>query len=63
LTPRGDRSDDPFYSPDAWTESEVRPEDGVLVVKLSADSVRENLLLLHRAVAFARTHPRVVPPF
>jgi len=47
---------DPFYLADGWIQSEVKSENGFLVVKLSADTVWQNLIVLRRATAFADAH-------
>jgi hypothetical protein len=54
---------DPFYLPDGWIDSEVTEEDGLLVVKLSAETTWQNLIVLHRAVAFANAHPPATAPY
>lgn len=47
---------DPFYLVNGWIDSQVSSEDGFLVVKLRADSIWQNLIVLRRATAFAKTH-------
>jgi hypothetical protein len=54
---------DPFYLPDGWIDSHVTEEDGFLVVKLSADTTWQNLIVLHRAVASANAHRLATAPY
>jgi hypothetical protein len=49
-------ADDPFYLADGWLDSQVGSEDGMLVVKLRADTIWRNLVVLQRATAFAHAH-------
>jgi hypothetical protein len=54
--------DDPYFLPDAWVDIDVKPEDGLLAVRLTADKVPQNLALLHRATAFADAHRTATTP-
>jgi hypothetical protein len=47
---------DPFYLADDWIDSQVTSEEGLLVVKLRADGIGRNLIVLRRATAFANAH-------
>jgi hypothetical protein len=53
---------DPYFLPDAWVDIDVKPENGFLAVRISADKVWQNLEVLHRATAFADVHRAVVGP-
>jgi hypothetical protein len=48
--------DDPYSLPGAWVDIDVKPEDGNLAVRVTADRVPQNLALVHRAMAFADAH-------
>jgi hypothetical protein len=45
--------DDPYGFPGAWVDVDVSPEGDDLAVTLRADTVPNNIRLLHRAIAFA----------
>jgi hypothetical protein len=49
-------ADDPFYLPDTWIDSDVKVEQGLFVVTLTAPKVWQNLAVLRRATAFAKEH-------
>jgi hypothetical protein len=55
-------ADDPFYLPDTWVDIDVRGENGLLAVRLSADRIWQNLAVFHRATAFAETHRAASSP-
>jgi hypothetical protein len=44
--------DDPYGFPGAWVDIDVNPEGNNLAVTLRADTVSNNIRLLHRAMAF-----------
>jgi hypothetical protein len=48
--------DDPYYLPDTWLDIDAKVEQGLLVVRLSASRIGQNLAVLHRATAFADAH-------
>ena len=50
-------ADEPYWLPDAWVDIHVQPDDGGMAVTVSAQSIPEGLKVLHRATAFAETHP------
>lgn len=56
-------ADDPFYLPDTWVDSDVKTEQGLYVVTVSAEKIWQNLALLHRATAFANAHHEVLSSF
>jgi hypothetical protein len=43
---------DPYFLPDAWVVIDVKSQDGNYVAELSADTVSNNLRILHRANEF-----------
>lgn len=53
---------DPYILPDTWLDIDVKSENGLFAVRLSAEKVWQNLALLHRAIAFADAHPRSTNP-
>jgi hypothetical protein len=55
-------ADDPYWLPDAWLDIDVKPENGNFVVVVRADNVPDGLHVLHRATAFADTHPTMIDP-
>ncbi len=53
---------DPYWLPDAWVNIDVKPEDGNFAVTLSADSIHDNLRVLHRASRYADDHTLATEP-
>jgi hypothetical protein len=49
-------ANDPYWLPGAWLDIDVVPEQGNFAVTLHAAEIRDNLLVLARAEAFARAH-------
>lgn len=49
-------ADDPFWLPNSWVTIDVKPEAGNLLLTLGGDTVTDNLVILHRATAFAAQH-------
>lgn len=56
-------ADDPFFLPNAWVDSDVKAEQGLYVVTITADKIWQNLALLRRANAFANAHREVSSSF
>jgi hypothetical protein len=47
---------DPYWLPERWVNIDVKPENGALVVTVSADTIRDNLLVLSRANHYGDDH-------
>lgn len=56
-------ADDPFYLPNTWVDTDVKVEEGLYVLTVSADKIWQNLALLRRATAFASAHREVSASF
>jgi hypothetical protein len=52
----GQIPNDPYWLPDTWVSIDVKTEEGNFVATLSADTVHDNLRILHNAQAFAALH-------
>jgi hypothetical protein len=57
LLQAGERlENDPFFLPDSWVDIDVAPrERGIFVVTLTGETVTDNIRVLRRAKAFARS--------
>jgi hypothetical protein len=53
---------DPYWLADAWVNIDVKPEDGNFAVTLSAESIHDNIQVLHRASHYADEHMLATEP-
>jgi hypothetical protein len=53
---------DPYWLPDSWVNIKVTPDKGNFAVTLSADTVRDGLVVLGRANHYADDHMVAAEP-